>query len=132
VSRDSSVGIATRYGPGGPGIESRWRRDFPRPSRPALEPTRPPIQWVPNFFTGGKATGAWPLPLTPSSAEVKEKVELFPYSHSCCRVIFTLTMEQLANIKLCFRGYKKQTKYLEMLEETNLYLVRVSSNDLKD
>jgi hypothetical protein len=26
---DSSVGIATDYGPDGPGIESRWRRDFP-------------------------------------------------------------------------------------------------------
>jgi hypothetical protein len=27
--RDSSVGIATRYGLDGPGIESRLRRDFP-------------------------------------------------------------------------------------------------------
>ena len=26
--RDSSVGIATRYGLDGPGIESRWGRDF--------------------------------------------------------------------------------------------------------
>ena len=25
--RDSSVGIATRYGPDGPGIESRWRHE---------------------------------------------------------------------------------------------------------
>ena len=32
VGRDSSVGIATRYGLDGPGIESRWRRDFPHPS----------------------------------------------------------------------------------------------------
>ena len=32
--RDSSVGIATRYGLDGPGIESRWGRDFPHPSRP--------------------------------------------------------------------------------------------------
>jgi hypothetical protein len=41
---DSSVGIATRYGPDGSGIESRWGRDFPHLSRPALEPTQPPIQ----------------------------------------------------------------------------------------
>ena len=27
--RDSSVAIATRYGLDGPGIEYRWRRDFP-------------------------------------------------------------------------------------------------------
>ena len=36
--RDSSVGIATRYGLGGPGIESRRGREFPRPFRPALGP----------------------------------------------------------------------------------------------
>ena len=44
--RDSSVGIATRYGLDGPGIESRWGLDFPHPSRPALGPTQPSIQWV--------------------------------------------------------------------------------------
>ena len=43
MGRDSSVDIATRYGLDGPGIESRWGRDFPHPSRPALEPTQPPI-----------------------------------------------------------------------------------------
>jgi hypothetical protein len=32
----SSVSIVTDYGLDGPGIESRWRRDFPHPSRPAL------------------------------------------------------------------------------------------------
>jgi hypothetical protein len=40
---DSSVGIATRYGLNGPGNESRWRRDFPQPSRPVPRPTEPPI-----------------------------------------------------------------------------------------
>jgi len=47
VSRDISVGIATRYGLDGPEIESRLGRDFPHLSRPALTPTEPPIQWVP-------------------------------------------------------------------------------------
>jgi len=32
---DSVVRIATRYGLDGLRIESRWRRDFPYPSRPA-------------------------------------------------------------------------------------------------
>ena len=37
-SRDSVVGIATRYGLRGSGIKSRWGRDFPHPSKPALGP----------------------------------------------------------------------------------------------
>jgi len=39
AGRDDSVGIATRYGLDGPGIESRNGRDFPHPSRPALGPS---------------------------------------------------------------------------------------------
>jgi hypothetical protein len=45
--RDSSVGIATRYELDGPGIESRWGRDFPDPFRPALGHTQPPIPPTP-------------------------------------------------------------------------------------
>ena len=58
MDRDSSVGIATRYGLDGPGIEPRWGRDFPHPSRPALGPTQPSIQWY-RVFPGGKAAAAW-------------------------------------------------------------------------
>jgi hypothetical protein len=50
--RHISVGIATRYGLDGQGIESRWGRDFPLPSKPALGPTQLPIHWVPGLSRG--------------------------------------------------------------------------------
>ena len=62
--RYSSVGIAIRYGLDCPGIYSRWGRDFPRPSRPALGPTQSPVQWVPGLSLGGKAAGEWCWPPT--------------------------------------------------------------------
>jgi len=52
MGQDSSVGIATRYGLDGAGTESRWERDFPHPSRPALGLTQPPIQWIPGLSLG--------------------------------------------------------------------------------
>jgi hypothetical protein len=73
VVRDSSVGIATCYGMEGPGIEFRWGQDFPHPSRPALYNR----YWV---FLGGKSAEAWRWLPTPSSADVKESVEVYIYS----------------------------------------------------
>jgi len=41
------VGVATCYGMDNLGIKSQWGIDFPHQSKPALAPTRPPIQMVP-------------------------------------------------------------------------------------
>jgi hypothetical protein len=36
--------------------------------------------WVPGLFPGSKAAGAWRSPSTPSSADVKARIELYLYS----------------------------------------------------
>ena len=78
---DSSVGIATRYGPDGTGIECGWGRDFPhQPHRPRGPPSL--LYNGYRLFPGGKAAGAWRDHNHPSSAEVKERVELYLYSPS--------------------------------------------------
>jgi hypothetical protein len=50
--QDSAVGIETRYGLDGPGIESRWEQDFLHWSRPSLGRTQPPMLWVPGLSLG--------------------------------------------------------------------------------
>jgi hypothetical protein len=69
----SSVGIATAYGLDGPGIESRWGRDFPHLSRPSPRPTQPPVRWVPGLSGGKVRPGCDADPSPPSSAEVKNR-----------------------------------------------------------
>jgi len=78
LGRDSSVGIATRYGLEGPGVESRWGREFPVQTDPVAHPT--------SYRMG---TGSLPWVKLPrhgvdhphtSSADVKERVELYLYS----------------------------------------------------
>jgi hypothetical protein len=55
VDRASSVGIATRYGLGGPGIEFLWGRVILHLSTQALEPTQTPIQWIPDLSSRDKS-----------------------------------------------------------------------------
>ena len=83
VGLDSAVGIATPYGPDGPGIESRWGRDFTHQSRPDLGPTQPPVQWVPGLSRGGVKRPGRGVDYPPlSRVDVKERVELYLYSTS--------------------------------------------------
>ena len=79
MDQDSSVGIATRYGLEGPGIESRRKEVFCSLYRPALGPTQPPIQWY-RVIPGVKRPkcGVNHPPL--STLKVKERVQLYIYS----------------------------------------------------
>ena len=65
--RGSSVGIATGYGLDGPGIESRWGRDFPHLSRPA------PYNGYRVFPGGKERPGRDADPSPPSSAVVMKE-----------------------------------------------------------
>jgi hypothetical protein len=69
----SVVGIATGYWLDGLWIESRWGRDFPHLSRPALGPIQPHVKWVPGLSWSKERPGrdADPSPL--SSVVVMKK-----------------------------------------------------------
>ena len=82
VDRDSSVGIATRYGLGSPGIESRWGEKFSAPVQtgPVAHPAS--CTMGTGSFRGVKRLRRGADSPPPSSAEVKEKVQLYFYSSS--------------------------------------------------
>ena len=77
-----SVGIASRYGLGGPRFESRLGGEIfrTRPDRPWGQPSL--LYNGYRVFSEGKTAGTWHWPPTPSSAEVKERAELYLYSPS--------------------------------------------------
>jgi hypothetical protein len=95
----SSVSIATGQGLDGPGIESRWGRDFPHPSNPGLGPTQPPVKWVPGLSRGTEQRGrdADPSPLLATWSRKSTAVPLLPLwavrpvqsLSACTRVHFT-------------------------------------------
>jgi len=76
----SIVGIATGYELDSQGIESRWWRDIPHLSRPALGSTQPPVQWVPGLSRGKERLGRDADPSPTSSAVGHGRGELYFYS----------------------------------------------------
>ena len=70
------------YGLDGPGIQTGWGNDFPRTSKPTLGPTQPPVQLVPGLYPKVKRPGCGVDHPPPSSAEVKERAQLYLYSSS--------------------------------------------------
>ena len=79
VDRESSVGIATRYGLGGPGIECRWGARFSTPVRTGLRAY--PASYT-ESLSGVKRPRLGSNYPHSSSADVKERVELYLYSFS--------------------------------------------------
>jgi len=78
VDRDSSVGIATRYGMDGPVIESRWWGSILLTSvqnGPGANPACCTIGTVSLYQ--GKVPEAWRRPPAPSGAEIKERVKSY-------------------------------------------------------
>ena len=79
-SRDSAVGITTGYGLGGPGIESRWRARIFAPVQTGFETHPASYTMDTGSFPGVKRPGLDLDNPPPSSAEIKELVELYLYS----------------------------------------------------
>ena len=67
------VGIATRYGLDGPGIESRWARDFPHPSNGSGDNPASYTMGIGSFAGFKRPKRGVDQPLLPSR-EIKEKV----------------------------------------------------------
>ena len=87
--------VATGYVLDGKGIESRCRRDFPHPSRTALGPTQPPIQWVLGLSRGKERPRRHADPSPPTSTVVKKEYRIL--------LLLLLAVRPVENLSACTR-----------------------------
>ena len=82
VGRDSSVGIATRYGLEGPWIESRWGARFSAPVQTGTGAYPASCTMGTGSFLGVKLLGRGAYHPPPSKCRGQERVGLYLYSPS--------------------------------------------------
>ena len=82
MDRDSSVGIATRYGLEGPGVECRCGARFFAPVQTGRGAHPASYTMGTGSFPGVKRSGRGVDHPPASSVEVKERLELYFYSPS--------------------------------------------------
>ena len=122
MSRDSSVGMAPRYGTDDPGIESGGGLRFSEPVQ--TDPGAHPASYTMDTrsFLGVKRPGRGVDHPLPSSADVNERVELYLYftsgpSVACYRVNFYIIYKQPTK---CTSKFKKYFIY-NFLSNTSIY-----------
>jgi len=81
--RSSSVGIATRYGLDGPGIESRWEARFSAPVQTGLGAHLASCTVVAWLFPGKWSGSDFDYPPS-ASAEVEERVQICTGTSRLC------------------------------------------------